>query len=172
MIRAYIAEAGWQKDGSPQDQGGVRYLPQRMPQDGAIDWRRSALEIYNFIRTQTRPFPGAFSKFGPNEMQIWRTRPFALDRPAPSMPGQLAQIFTSGDILIGTGDGLLLVEDYSLSRPERLSEGLILESVDFSEQVKKIIRRHQSKHPNQPLQEALMPAEGFSDLKNLTPRGL
>jgi methionyl-tRNA formyltransferase len=34
--------------------------PKRTPQDGLIDFNRSALDIYNFVRALTRPYPGAF----------------------------------------------------------------------------------------------------------------
>jgi len=34
--------------------------PPRKPDDGEIDLSRSALEIYNFIRAQSFPYPGAF----------------------------------------------------------------------------------------------------------------
>lgn len=39
----------------------VRYLPKRTPGDGQIDWNRTNVEIYNFVRALTRPYPGAFS---------------------------------------------------------------------------------------------------------------
>ena len=35
-------------------------LPKRRPSDGLIDFRRSALDIYNFVRALTKPYPGAF----------------------------------------------------------------------------------------------------------------
>ena len=41
--------------------GTIRFLPQRIPEDGGIDWNRKSFEIYNFIRGQTHPYPGAFS---------------------------------------------------------------------------------------------------------------
>ena len=36
-------------------------LPPRRPKDGLIDWNNASIDIYNFIRAQTRPYPGAFS---------------------------------------------------------------------------------------------------------------
>lgn len=44
-----------------QDESKRRIFPQRSPEDGLIDWTMSAQEIYNFIRAQTRPYPGAFT---------------------------------------------------------------------------------------------------------------
>jgi methionyl-tRNA formyltransferase len=34
--------------------------PKRSPVDGLIDFNRSALDIYNFVRAVTKPYPGAF----------------------------------------------------------------------------------------------------------------
>ena len=45
---------------TPQDQSKLEYFPQRSPEDGEIDKTKTAEEIYNFIRAQTNPYPGAF----------------------------------------------------------------------------------------------------------------
>jgi methionyl-tRNA formyltransferase len=34
--------------------------PKRTPEDGLIDFNRSALDIYNFVRALTKPYPGAY----------------------------------------------------------------------------------------------------------------
>jgi len=34
--------------------------PKRTPKDGLIDFNRSSLDIYNFIRALTKPYPGAY----------------------------------------------------------------------------------------------------------------
>lgn len=36
------------------------YYPRRTPEDGKIDLSKSAIEIHNFIRAQSSPYPGAF----------------------------------------------------------------------------------------------------------------
>jgi methionyl-tRNA formyltransferase len=46
--------------GAPQT-GAARYMPQRMPEDGPIDFSRCGEEIYNFVRALTRPYPGTFT---------------------------------------------------------------------------------------------------------------
>lgn len=35
--------------------------PKRTPDDGEIDFQRSAIDVYNFIRALTKPYPGAFT---------------------------------------------------------------------------------------------------------------
>ena len=44
----------------PQDKADIKIYPQRTPEDGKIDWNKPAIEIYNFIRAQSDPYPGAF----------------------------------------------------------------------------------------------------------------
>jgi methionyl-tRNA formyltransferase len=47
-------------DYRPQDKKGVEHYPQRRPEDGELDLSKSAMELYNFIRAQSSPYPGAF----------------------------------------------------------------------------------------------------------------
>lgn len=45
-----------------QDKSKIKVYPQRKPEDGEIDVSKPSLEIYNFIRAQSNPYPGAFIK--------------------------------------------------------------------------------------------------------------
>ncbi len=47
---------------TPQDKTKIKIYPQRSPDDGEIDLGKSRDEIYNFIRAQSAPYPGAFIK--------------------------------------------------------------------------------------------------------------
>ena len=47
------------------------YCAQRYPEDGKIDWTKPAREIYNFIRAQSTPYPGAFTLYNNNRITIW-----------------------------------------------------------------------------------------------------
>jgi methionyl-tRNA formyltransferase len=55
---------------TPQDKNKIEVHPQRNPQDGEIDWNKSAVEIYNFIRAQTLPYPCAFSIINDRAIKI------------------------------------------------------------------------------------------------------
>lgn len=46
----------------PQDKNAIEVWPQRKPEDGEIDLDWPAEKIYNFIRAQSPPYPGAFIK--------------------------------------------------------------------------------------------------------------
>ena len=45
-----------------QDKTKIEVFSQRSPNDGEIDFNKTGLEIYNFIRAQSPPYPGAFFK--------------------------------------------------------------------------------------------------------------
>ena len=49
----------------------LRAVPGRSPEDGLIDWTRSATEIRNLIRAVPHPWPGAFPWAGEREVKIW-----------------------------------------------------------------------------------------------------
>lgn len=45
---------------NPQEKDKIKVYPQRSPEDGLIDLSWSKEEIFNFIRAQSSPYPGAF----------------------------------------------------------------------------------------------------------------
>lgn len=55
----------------PQDPSQATYFPLRKPEDGLIDWSWDAKRIHNFIRAQTRPYPGAFTYIEGKKVTIW-----------------------------------------------------------------------------------------------------
>ena len=55
----------------PQDQSKATHFPQRKPEDGLIDWAKSPQEIKNFIRAQTKPYPGAFTFINGKKVMLW-----------------------------------------------------------------------------------------------------
>jgi methionyl-tRNA formyltransferase len=56
---------------TPQDHSQATEFPQRSRADGLIDWSKSPEEIRNFIRAQTRPYPGAFTFIGGKRVTLW-----------------------------------------------------------------------------------------------------
>lgn len=56
---------------APQDHAAATRFPQRSPEDGRIDWSWEPERIRNFIRAQTRPYPGAFTEVGGKRVILW-----------------------------------------------------------------------------------------------------
>jgi methionyl-tRNA formyltransferase len=57
-----------------QDESLRRIVPQRGPEDGVIDWNSPAPVVRDFIRAQTRPYPGAFTYHGKVKITIWSAK--------------------------------------------------------------------------------------------------
>ena len=53
---------------TPLDLSRGSYFGRRRPEDGRIDWSRSAWEIHNLVRAVAPPYPGAF--FDANGMHV------------------------------------------------------------------------------------------------------
>lgn len=142
---------------TPQEHEGAHYLPQRLPEDGAIDWCRSSGEVHDFIRALTRPYPGAFCDLGNGaRLKVWRATPLSLPEFPGATPGKIVRIYPCGDLLVATGSGCLLVRDYEVSGPHALAEGQQLPSVDFRRQMAAIITRHRARFPEQPIAPGIL----------------
>jgi methionyl-tRNA formyltransferase len=68
----------------PQDTRRASAWPKRTPADGIIDWETRAPYLYDWVRAQTRPYPGAFTYLGEEKVVVWRARPVELDGEAPA----------------------------------------------------------------------------------------
>lgn len=54
-----------------QDKTKIKIYPQRSPIDGEIDWNWPAEKIRNFIRAQTKPYPGAWTIINGKKVILW-----------------------------------------------------------------------------------------------------
>jgi methionyl-tRNA formyltransferase len=81
-----------------------RIFPQRSPADGRIDWASSADSLYDFIRAQTTPYPGAFTMLRGKKLTIWTARVVSPGLEGPVREGQVL-IGDSGSIIVVCGGG-------------------------------------------------------------------
>ena len=99
-------------DGSitPRPQiGEPTFCKLRRPRDGAIDWTWPAKRVYDFVRAQTRPYPGAFMLINDAEVRIWRA---TMSRMAASdaRPGTLVAAGDRRGVVCGDGSILVIEE--------------------------------------------------------------
>lgn len=71
LLETYDAVADGSVRVTPQDHSQATKFPARKPADGEIDWSWPAERIRNFIRAQTRPYPGAFTVIDGKKVTIW-----------------------------------------------------------------------------------------------------
>jgi len=90
---------------TPQDLSLGRYYGGRKPEDGRIDWTKSAREVHNLVRGVAPPYPGAFTRIGSMSLRILRTRPEPNWRPRSGAPGLY---FEAGSFFADCGDGKVL----------------------------------------------------------------
>ena len=84
-----------------QDLNKGSYFGGRKPEDGRIDWSKSAREIHNLVRAVAPPYPGAFIE----GMKINKTQ-IEPERRAPS--GRLGPYREKGAWFAACGDGKVL----------------------------------------------------------------
>lgn len=90
---------------TPQDLGKGSYYGGRKPEDGRIDWSKSAREVHDLVRGVAPPYPGAFTRIGGETVRILRTRlePNRLPRAGP--PGLYSE---DGALFADCADGKVL----------------------------------------------------------------
>jgi methionyl-tRNA formyltransferase len=106
----------------PQDLRQGAYFGGRKPEDGVIDWSKSANEIHNLVRAVAPPYPGARTTLGGRSARVLRTRvldPNASPTSSPSLTARGEQIVAC----CGGGGTLLILAleiDGSNLRPDAL----------------------------------------------------
>lgn len=78
--------------------------PKRAPEDGEIDFFDSVERIYDFIRAQSHPYPGAYTWLGKDKWTVWKAIPFdAYFSPTEQrLPGKILTALPSG-LVVQTG---------------------------------------------------------------------
>ena len=92
----------------PQDPTRASVWPKRVPADGIIDWETRAPYLYDWVRAQTRPYPGAFTYLGEDKVIVWGARPVELEDAAPA--GTIVNLSAEGPV-VACGEGGLLLEE-------------------------------------------------------------
>ena len=86
----------------PQDLSRGSYFGGRKPEDGRIDWGRSATEIHNLIRGVAPPYPGAFSDVGGRRIRVLSS---LVPHEQPARIGFPALYCAAGRCYAECGDG-------------------------------------------------------------------
>ena len=64
------------------------YFGGRTPEDGRIDWSKSATVLHDLVRAVAPPYPGALTSVSGRPARVLRTR--VIDRAGPALPATLA----------------------------------------------------------------------------------
>jgi methionyl-tRNA formyltransferase len=94
----------------PNDLSKGSYYGGRKPEDGRIQWRRTAREVHNLVRAVAPPYPGAFEEIAGDKITVTRTRLVAPSaHPAlQKAHGMQDKFFEGGKLYARCGDGNFL----------------------------------------------------------------
>jgi methionyl-tRNA formyltransferase len=92
----------------PQDPRRASAWPKRTPADGIIDWETRAPYLYDWVRAQTRPYPGAFTYTEETKLVVWKATsvPFEAGSPAGTVVDR-----SEDGVVVACGEGGLLLEE-------------------------------------------------------------
>jgi methionyl-tRNA formyltransferase len=110
---------------TPQDHSQATVFPRRTPEDGLIDWKKPAREVWNLVRAVAVPYPGAFSFVAGEKLVVWKARPATMADPR-GVPGEILEI-AAGDVTVRCGDtALLCAVERNSAAAEKLRPGMVL----------------------------------------------
>ncbi len=113
----------------PQDETQATWWPKREPHHGLVEWTKPPQEIYNWIRGQTRPYPGAFSNLGDQKITVWSANP-PTDSTVFIRPGEIAYV-DSGAIGVGTWEGIIELTEVQVGDDSPVSADNLISDYEF-----------------------------------------
>lgn len=94
----------------PQDPQAGTELPKRTPKMGIIDWKTSPLEVHNWVRALTQPYPGAYTMLNGRKITVWATAVPEATGHMSGAPGEVLQSGSEGIVVGAAGGSVLLTE--------------------------------------------------------------
>jgi methionyl-tRNA formyltransferase len=107
----------------PMDLAAGNYCRGRKPADGLIDWKKSAVQIYNLIRGVTHPYPGAFTHLDGRKVIIWQAWP------VEGRGGEPGRVIATTPLQVGTGEGVLEIRSLQEEAGEEISAAAFVERI-------------------------------------------
>ncbi|WP_148624591.1 methionyl-tRNA formyltransferase [Aliarcobacter cryaerophilus] len=87
-----------------QDKSKLEIWDKRTPEDGKINWQHISIDLYNFIRAQTLPYPCAFSIINSQTIKIINSQIVEID----------STNYKVGEIVLYDDKALVATSDYFL----------------------------------------------------------
>lgn len=105
---------------TPQDESEATYTHPRRPDMGLVDWTHGASRLYDFVRAQTHPYPGAFTYHRMDRVTAWHAR-IHHRTAVEGRPGEVLALLDDGeyDLRVQCGEGILdvAVENHDGDHP-------------------------------------------------------
>lgn len=120
LVRTLDGLAAGSLDPQPQDPSLATPAPKVKPEEGEIDWTRTAAELSNLVRG-LNPAPGAFTTFRGRRLKVWRAAPIAGE----GAPGTVVEL-GKDRMRVATADGILELLEVQLEGSKRLNTDAFL----------------------------------------------
>ncbi|WP_193337139.1 methionyl-tRNA formyltransferase [Devosia beringensis] len=110
-----------------QPDGAPSYCGMRIPADGRIDWTWPAKRVHDFIRAQTKPYPGAFTTLPDGrKLTIWSAH--IEPRQFWGTAGAVVEV-SSGKVVIACGSGAMVLDECQVEGEVSISADTLLRSM-------------------------------------------
>ena len=108
-----------------QEESEATYFGKRSPKDGGINWNWSKERIYNWVRAQASPYPGAFSYYKEDKVIIDKVSFSSHGYHFEDCNGEIIAI--SPKVLIKTPNGIIALESIRTEKKLNFEIGKKLE---------------------------------------------
>jgi methionyl-tRNA formyltransferase len=113
--------AGWsrgERTPRPQDESKVTYCSPIAKEEGEIDWRRPAIDIWRRVRA-FNPWPGCYTRWWGKTLKIIEVVPLGGERTAGV--GRVVALDSKAGFGVGTGDGILAIARVQMEGKKAMS---------------------------------------------------
>lgn len=119
-VNRLAADPDYVLERQPKDpKRALRCYPRR-PEDGRIDWSRTALDVLRLINASNKPYAGAYCDYEGRRMVIWDAALVDDDEVFCAIPGQVTAI-AAGHIEVACGSGKLKIQRVQLEGDDECS---------------------------------------------------
>ncbi len=115
---------------TPQDESRASYTCPRIPDDGCVEWNRTALEIERLINGLSPPYPCAYSFYKGTMFKIVSCEvPESQVLYVGCIPGRPVRILKDRGVEILTGRGTIIIKDIITGDGKRVTADSLIRSV-------------------------------------------
>lgn len=102
-----------------QNHNQANYWRKRNKNDGCIDWRMSAISIYNLVRGLSKPYVGAHCLYKGTEVKIWKVELTDIEGNSDNIePGKV--VTTSNNMIyVKCGEGVVKIVSHEFTEVPR-----------------------------------------------------
>lgn len=129
LIQRYYPEFEGDVPATSQDDSRATWWPKREPHQGLTDWRQSAKTVYDWIRGQARPYPGAFSYLNDQKVTFWAADP-PSEETVFAEPGEILGT-TDDAVRVATWENQLSITEIQVKDDDPLPGAALVEEYPF-----------------------------------------